>query len=404
MKQTPLHVAYVCDFASIHSRALIGHFSSDQRFRITAVSTRPADPMDGVDLIELAGIGRASSIARSGGIGRMAQRIAEAAPRLYLRARLRETVGEVTRNVDRIKEIAATLHADVVHGLRTHPEGVLAGLLAEASGSPPLFLTTWGQDLVAWAANSAKLRRWTGKLMPQVHTLLPDNARDARLARQRYGLGPEATIKVMPATGGLDLEEMDAVVPDRRSTPGPLLLAPRGYQNVYNRTEVLLEALVRFRRAHPDAHLYLTGMQGHAGAAQHRRWISRHRLEGSAEQIHPQRPELLSLMAGCDLYVSATRSDGLPMSLLEAMYLGQVPVVSRLESTTPPVENGVNGITVETREPADIAEGWQRALVLADDRDALTQVNREMIRTHYDRSRNLEAVAELYRAAVEMAG
>ena len=84
-------------------------------------------------------------------------------------------------------------------------------------------------------------------------------------------------------------------------------------------------------------------------------------------------------MVHSEMYVSSTLSDGLPISLLEAMYFGQLPVVTRHESVSPPIVEGSNGFTVPSQSAADIASAWARAVRLTPDRDRIMGENRVMI-------------------------
>lgn len=69
----------------------------------------------------------------------------------------------------------------------------------------------------------------------------------------------------------------------------------------------------------------------------------------------------------CDCYVLPSRIEGLPNSLIEAMYLNRpvvatrcIPIISRM------VIDGYNGYTTETENPVQLAEAMQKALFLGD--------------------------------------
>jgi len=170
----------------------------------------------------------------------------------------------------------------------------------------------------------------------------------------------------------------------------------RGYQNIYLETRSILEAMARFARTHPRARLYFDGSSGHPGERAHERWIRRLGVNDAVSQLHLTRPQVLRAMQHCDLYVSASASDGLPISLLEALYFGMVPVVTRHESYVPPLEEDGNAVTVGSHDPAEIAEAWDRALRLAGDRHSRIRANRARLEDGFMRDANLERVVTLY--------
>lgn len=75
-----------------------------------------------------------------------------------------------------------------------------------------------------------------------------------------------------------------------------------------------------------------------------------------------------ALLKQHDLYLLASEFEGLPLSLLEAMGAGLVPVVSNLPSGIPEVVNAGNGMLV----PVDDVAGYARAIIhLHEHRDEL---------------------------------
>lgn len=53
--------------------------------------------------------------------------------------------------------------------------------------------------------------------------------------------------------------------------------------------------------------------------------------------------ENISFVAKSKIFISFTSSDGIPLSLLEAMYLGAIPIVSDIEPNKELIKDGING-------------------------------------------------------------
>jgi glycosyltransferase involved in cell wall biosynthesis len=115
--------------------------------------------------------------------------------------------------------------------------------------------------------------------------------------------------------------------------------------------------------------------------------------------------ETIAALADHDVFVLPTRTEGLPVALLEAMGAGVVPVVSNIESGVPDVMSA--GVTGLLPEVGDI-DGFAGAIArLADDRSLLERMSaaaRRMVEDRFDvraRVRDYQALyaryAELYR-------
>jgi glycosyltransferase involved in cell wall biosynthesis len=101
-----------------------------------------------------------------------------------------------------------------------------------------------------------------------------------------------------------------------------------------------------------------------AGEGAEREWLEREMPTRSpAQQVvftgtvaYSQVPDLLQNQ---DVFLLASDAEGLPMSLLEAMGSGVVPVISDLESGVRDVVDPGNGILV----PVDDVDGYARAII-----------------------------------------
>ena len=104
-------------------------------------------------------------------------------------------------------------------------------------------------------------------------------------------------------------------------------------------------------------------------------------------------PELLQAH---DIFLLASDYEGLPLSLLEAMGAGLVPVVSNLPSGIPEVVNEANGILVAP----DNVMGYTQAMIrLHDDRKALASLSRnarERVRCEF----SVEAMTDRWLSAL----
>ena len=79
-----------------------------------------------------------------------------------------------------------------------------------------------------------------------------------------------------------------------------------------------------------------------------------------------------------DVFVMPTYFEGLPMSLLETMSYGVVPVVTEVGSIPTVVKDGKNGLFVKVKDVESICEALKK---LDEDRALLTKMSDEARRT-----------------------
>ena len=68
------------------------------------------------------------------------------------------------------------------------------------------------------------------------------------------------------------------------------------------------------------------------------------------------RRDIAKLVAMCDVSVSASRREGLPVNLIEASAIGKPIVATKVRGNSDIVENGVNGFLVELDNYEEMAE------------------------------------------------
>lgn len=111
--------------------------------------------------------------------------------------------------------------------------------------------------------------------------------------------------------------------------------------------------------------------------------------------LRPQSPELVRLYREADVFVLPARGDCLPQAIAEAMSSG-LPVISTpVGAISELVQDGVTGLLVPPRSPAELARA---VAVLARDsgrRWAMGRAGLEEVRRHHDMARNNRSVLSL---------
>lgn len=100
--------------------------------------------------------------------------------------------------------------------------------------------------------------------------------------------------------------------------------------------------------------------------------------------------------AESDIFLLPSHYEGMPISLLEAMAAGCVPVVSDVGSIGDAVENEVNGFLIEPRDHGQITNTLKRLLSDEIDWVKMRENAKSTIREHYEIKDYLSKLQEIY--------
>lgn len=237
-----------------------------------------------------------------------------------------------------------------------------AAFLTAASGFHPLVTMSWGSDLLrearhGWGRAAARyaLRR---------SEVLVCDCAAVRDVAAGLGMAPDRTVTF---PWGVDLDHFrPGAGTDLRSRLGWeeafVFLSTRSWEPLYG-VELLVEAFLAAAARLPSLRLLLLGQGSREKAILGR--IARARMD---DRVHRPGPVPLSMLPdyyrAADVYVSASRSDGSSVSLLEALACGIPALVSDIPGNREWVEPDVQGWLFADGDEADLST----AMVSAYDR------------------------------------
>ncbi len=237
-------------------------------------------------------------------------------------------------------------------------------------------------------------------LLARSHAVIHVSGSQARGAAA-LGLAPSPRSRVI--VNGIDPAAVRA-----RATAPPLSRADLGIAAVapvlgtvarfdpVKALDVLLRAFAELCARLPTARLVVVG-DGPA-APRLRALAGELGVEGSVIFMGA-REDAVRVLPLLDLYVSASRREGLPLAVLEAMACGRAVVATRVAGHEDVVEDGRTGVLVREGDASALAAA--AAALLADParREALGAEGRRRVEARFTRARMVEAVAALYREA-----
>jgi glycosyltransferase involved in cell wall biosynthesis len=111
------------------------------------------------------------------------------------------------------------------------------------------------------------------------------------------------------------------------------------------------------------------------------------------------RDDAVRMMAGCDLFVLASRFEGLPVAIMEALVLGLPVVATTVGGIPEAVRHGVEGMLVPARRPDLLADAIEQLVLDADRRETMATAAAAR-GEHFDISRAVRRCEAIYRAIV----
>ena len=295
-----------------------------------------------------------------------------------------------------VRQLVHELQPDLVHAhwLTSY------GMLALAAGAQPLVVTAHGDDVLI--APQIRWKRWLIRRVlraARLVTVPSESMRDA----VRALLPPRSSTPIEVFQYGVDVGRLadrgdelrrarHALRASQPTQSYPVqIISTRAMLRLY-RIDVVIDAIVLLamdglnfqcdlvgdgpERATLEAAVADAGLQDRVTFHGH---------------IPPDRVE--QLVAQSDIYVSVAESDGMSLSLLEAMSLGAVPVVSDIPANRGWINSGETGVLVEI-DPSAVAGGIARALELDPWRVARDNV--AVVAERADITTNLTACEQAY--------
>ena len=219
----------------------------------------------------------------------------------------------------------------------------------------------------------------------------------AQELRGSYGL-PAERITVVP--NGVDPERLEArtsreeVREKAGVPPGATVLLQVGRLTPQKGFDVLFKAIHRIAERHPDLVVFVAGEGPLRGE-----------LEGLAQklQISPavrflgHREDVADLLNAADLVTLASRSEGMPYTLLEAMGSGRAVVATRIGGIEEVIKKEGTALLVPTEDPGALAGAITELL---DDRAraaAVGKAARAYIMQHHTAAGMVAQVQSIYR-------
>jgi len=303
--------------------------------------------------------------------------------------------GQVDRTVPAtIRALAATTRADLIHA-HGYKADVYVYFAMRKTGIPLVSTChTWYDDnLLLWlygVIDRRILRRY------QAVIAVSDEVRDRLLDA---GVPPD---RVHFVRNGIDLRPFTNAVPSLRhlAVPGSLLIGWVGRLTHDKGPDLFVRAIAQLLPEFPDARYILVGEGPYRPQVQ--RLITDFALDDDVHLLG-QRQDMPAVYASCDLMVSSSRQEGLPMAILEGM-ASSLPWVAPSVGAIPlAIHDGQNGILIPPENVDVLANSMARMMRDSEERGRTGAAAHRLTKSEFSAERMSEDYLGVYTCVANQA-
>lgn len=292
--------------------------------------------------------------------------------------------------VPSIRRLIKQFDPDVINPHFASGYGFIAAL-ARKDSSLPIVLNLWGSDVLI-VPHKSVLHKWK--------TRYALRSGDFVIGDSEYLVSAAESITELKARGvipwGVEREFLSMHKTDYRFQTPLRIIVPRTQAPVYN-NEFIVHAL---RPLLSDGRVTLTFPSFGVDARKFRDLISS--MPGDSVQLYDRKPrdQFLRFVAEYDVYLSASRSDSSPASLIEAMALGLFPIAADIPGVKEWLTNENGRLYPQDDEQAlqSIVSGLVEQ---KEDFDAVRRANLDRVRKDAIFESNVAAQIDIMRKLAE---
>jgi sugar transferase (PEP-CTERM/EpsH1 system associated) len=289
-----------------------------------------------------------------------------------------------------VRRMAAGLREHGIHVVHTHNTGAMIyGILAaKLAGIRAVIHTGHGQSL-----GTSCRQRWAFAVASRCYDRVVSVSQDVAQQFLRQG-APSARVRTIQ--NGIDLNRFGFF----GSCPGgPAVLVARLAPE--KDLPTLLQAVALLVHRQPAFRLQVAG---DGPCMQETQQAIQQLGLGEHVQLLGECSDIPGLLRRASLFVLSSRTEGIPLTLLEAMACGLPVVATRVGGNVEVVQDGQTGWLVPSGDAPQLAAAIERVWSDPEASRRLGQAGRERVVQRFDVQRMIQSYEDLYREVLEERG
>lgn len=293
------------------------------------------------------------------------------------------SIYQVTRKTIAIRRLINEIQPDILHSHYANIYGYLASL----TGFHPHILTCHGSDLLVHPQRS-KIEKYFVKqaLRKADHITLPSE----EMYQTAVSYSADAK-KITVIQYGIDIGFFKYLYKNKQPAR---FLCTRMLTSQYH-TDLIIRAFSKLSARYPEVKLDIVG-DGPERAKLQNLVVSKTMTDQVAFWGKISHSEIGSFYEQASFYVTASPTDGLSISLLEAFATGVYPILPDNQSNRSLADLGFNLRLYDWNSEDDLANSMQDVLRNSDELHKKCLDNRKLVEEKFDRSKNLTLIETLY--------
>ena len=292
-----------------------------------------------------------------------------------------------------LRRLVKKFNPNILHAVETQGAGYISSVALKGLKIKPIFiLTLWGSDLF-WFRRFKRHEDQLRNLLPQVDLLSMECARDTEIAKQLGFTGE--IFPPFPVTGGYELStNYSSLVNTQPSLRKTILI--KGHTRFVGRGLIALEAIEKLSNSLKGYEVIVYSADPQA-ARKVRKLQRKTQLNiRSFKRGELSHRELLSLFGSSRIYVGISLSDGISVSLQEAIVHGVFPIQTDTSCIDEWITDGISGFIVKKNDLQRLDSLLKRAL--DDDAlvDSAADINYSVASKRLDREVVLRLSVDFY--------
>ena len=296
-----------------------------------------------------------------------------------------------------LRRLVKKFNPNILHAVETQGAGYISSVALKGLKIKPIFiLTLWGSDLF-WFRRFKRHEDQLRNLLPQVDLLSMECARDTEIAKQLGFTGE--IFPPFPVTGGYELSTNYSSLVNTQPSLRKIILI-KGHTRFVGRGLIALEAIEKLSNSLKGYEIIVYSADPQA-ARKVRKLQRKTQINiRSFKRGELSHRELLSLFGSSRIYVGISLSDGISVSLQEAIVHGVFPIQTDTSCIDEWITDGISGFIVKKNDLQRLDSLLKRAL--DDDAlvDSAADINYSVASKRLDREVVLRLSVDFYEKAL----